>query len=224
MRILESNVFKALVFVVLTMVIVAGCNDSDDGPTSSNPPVDNTTVSETDLLSEINSLRTKPAAYVQYLEAMLPHFNGKLYEEPGQTPLLTNEGAAAVQEAIVFLKAMKPVNPLVWSKGLSRAALDHVNDIGPKGVVSHTGIDGSSPGDRIERYGQWDLSWGENISFGANTARRIMIQLLVDDGVPSRGHRTSMTSPDFTVVGMAFGSHRTYTYMCVQNFAGKYTE
>jgi hypothetical protein len=43
----------------------------------------------------------KPLDFVPKLEAMLPKFNGKIYDGT----LQTNEGATAVQEAIDFLKA-----------------------------------------------------------------------------------------------------------------------
>lgn len=55
---------------------------------------------------------------------------------------------------------------MTWSKGLECAARDHVKDTGPKGVTGHTGTDGSSMSDRIERYGEWDVTVGENISYG----------------------------------------------------------
>ena len=53
-----------------------------------------------------------------------------------------------------------------WDEGLTSAARDHANDIGPKGITGHTGSDGSSMTDRIERYGEWMGHIGENISFG----------------------------------------------------------
>ena len=35
---------------------------------------------------------------------------------------------------------------------ICRAAQDHADDIGPKGVVAHQGTDGSKFSDRIKRY------------------------------------------------------------------------
>jgi uncharacterized protein YkwD len=48
---------------------------------------------------------------------------------------------------------------------LIKAAKDHVNDIGPKGLTSHTGSDGSSPYERIALHGQASGCLGENLSF-----------------------------------------------------------
>ena len=64
------------------------------------------------------------------------------------------------------MQNQKALGPLTWSKGLECAARDHVKDTGPKGVTGHTGCDGSSMSDRIERYGEWDVTVGENISYG----------------------------------------------------------
>lgn len=43
--------------------------------------------------------------------------------------------------------------------------------------------------DRIERHGDWKEVIGENLDFGNKEALDIVLSLLVDDNVASRGHR-----------------------------------
>ena len=43
----------------------------------------------------------------------------------------------------------------MWSDNLMKSAKDHVTDTGPSGTTGHTGVDGSSMTDRIDRHGSW---------------------------------------------------------------------
>jgi uncharacterized protein YkwD len=181
-------------------------------------------VLEKSVLDELNLARTKPEEYATYLEEIKKHYKGNIYSEPDRIPISTQEGLKAVDEAIEVLKSMKPVSALTSSKGMSLAAKDHVKDTGSKGVTGHNGTDGSSPFDRMNRYGKWSGGAGENIAYGSETGRKIVIQLLVDDGVSSRGHRKNILKSDFSRVGIGFGSHSVYGNMCVQTFANGYAE
>ena len=69
--------------------------------------------------------------------------------------MMTNEGVAAVDEAINYLRICRPCSTLKLSIGMSRAAQDHVDDQGPKGAVGHDGSDGSASDERVSRYGSW---------------------------------------------------------------------
>ena len=80
--------------------------------------------------------------------------------------LITNEGAAAVEEAIEYLKNAEPMGTLEWKSGMSKACQFHVEDQGPDGLTGHTSTDGSKSFDRMNRYGTWGGSAGENISYG----------------------------------------------------------
>ena len=177
-----------------------------------------------EIHDETNAVRRDPSGYAEHLEGMLPRFDGKLLERPGRPHLRTEEGAAAVREAIAALKARRPVAPLRWSKGLAAAAADHVRDQGPIGGLEHRGTDNSDPARRANRYGRWIQAVAENIAYGENPARAVVIQLLVDDGVPDRGHRDNIMDPAWGAAGVPCGPHRRYQQMCVMDYAAKYVE
>ena len=179
---------------------------------------------ENAVVHELNMARTAPKDYSSFLEQYKKYYDKKLLKLPGQTPILTNEGVGAVVEAIRFLRSVKPLPPLNPSKGMSSGARDHVTDQGPSGSTQHKGSDGSQPRDRVNRYGTWEKSIGENIAYGSDKARSIVMFLMIDDGVSSRGHRKNIFNPDFRVIGVACGHHATYRTACVITFAGGYKE
>jgi uncharacterized protein YkwD len=181
-------------------------------------------ISVEEIINELNLARTSPRAYANILKTRKQYYKGKVYAAPGQTPVGSHEGLKAVDEAIRYLESVSPMNPLKYSQGLSKAAMDHVNDIGPKGTTSHTGSDGTRVNNRIERYGEWRGACGENIMYGALTSRDIVVALIIDDGVADRGHRRAIFTPEYALVGAAYGYHSDYDIVCVQNFAASYRE
>ena len=211
---------RALVGWVLVAAAGLGAEPRDDRA----PPGPDWFRLATDIHDETNLVRRNPGAYAEHLEAMLPHFDGMMMDRPGRAMLRTEEGAAAVQEAIEALRGRTPAQPLRWSNGLAEAAADHVRDQGPIGGLEHYGTDGSDPARRAERRGRWVSGMAENIAYGENPAREVVIQLLVDDGVPDRGHRNNILDGNWGVEGVACGPHRDYRQICVMNYAVKYVE
>ena len=129
------------------------------------------------------------------------------------------EGDNVFKGAINFLKRLRPLKPLQWDENLCRSAQEHVDDIGPKGLLLYQSSDGTEPEDRIAKYGNYIESLGENIDFGPNDAIGVIISLTLDDGEEERPHRENLFKQDYQKVGIACGPHKTEFQMCVMDFA-----
>jgi uncharacterized protein YkwD len=175
--------------------------------------------SDHELIAELNALRSDPQKWVGHLEERRTWYDGAVIRQPGRTPIRTHEGVRAIDEAIAVLRALRPVRPLKFSAELANAARDHVRDIGPLGTVTHVGSDGSSTRTRVERYLRNARTLGETISFGPSEARAVLSELIVDDGVPGRGHRKILLDPAYRLAGAACGPHKLFGTVCVIDLA-----
>jgi uncharacterized protein YkwD len=156
-----------------------------------------------DVLREINFARTSPRAFAQQIAAERPP-------------------TAAVREAILFLQKVKPMNPLSMSEAICGASREHVADQSARGEVGHRGSDGSSPWSRLARFGKWSGPAGEAICYGRHGAHDAVLDFIVDEGVPDRGHRKNIFNSEFSNAGVAWGSHARYGTMCVVDFTGAF--
>jgi hypothetical protein len=130
------------------------------------------------------------------------------------------EGRKGVEDCIRVMRLAAPVPELELSEELCKAAQEHVADMGPKGLTGHTGSDGSTTWDRVARHCEWRRACAENIDYMSTSAPEIVLSMLVDDDVPSRGHRKTILKSDFTKVGIAYGPHKDFGTLCVLVFAG----
>ncbi|MDR1047588.1 MAG: hypothetical protein LBL64_07420 [Treponema sp.] len=177
---------------------------------------------EKDIILEMNKVRSDPAKYAElYIQSRLQYYNGNLYQMPGQIAIQTNEGKKAVEGCVNALSKMRSVELLLPEKGLFMAARDHAVDQGKTGKTGHDGSDKSTPSSRTARYGKGSYI-GENIAYGSNTGREVVVDLLIDDGVPSRGHRQNIMKRDYNQTGTATGPHPQYGSLCVINYARDY--
>lgn len=184
---------------------------------------------ERQVILHLNLVRAAPLRYAQdFIEPRLKFFKDKIYLEPGGAAnfggIETEEGTAAVIEAIRALAATAPLPSLSPSPGLSRAAGDHARDQSTTGQIGHVGSDGSLVDTRVTRYGNWIDALGENIVYGTGIGRDIVVELLIDDGVPGRGHRKNILNPEFRRVGVALATHPEYGHICVIDFAAGFVE
>lgn len=116
------------------------------------------------------------------------------------------------------LKALPSLKPLKPFEKLCQSAAYHANDMGSKGQTGHDSSNGTKCFDRIKKY--YDGGYmAENCSYGFGDALNIVMQLLIDDGIASKGHRMSIISPNYKKVGLSIKPHKSYSYNCVQDFS-----
>jgi uncharacterized protein YkwD len=162
------------------------------------------------VLYELNLARTQPQTYAQALEDAADRSRASgAYDDP-----------AAYQEAVHFLRRQPALPPLDADRTLADAALSHASFQGREGGFGHQGPGGETLGERLRRHGAFAMLMAEDISYGYASPREVVLQLIVDSGVPNRGHRGNIFNPAFREAGVACGPHRLYGAMCVVDFTG----
>ncbi|MDD4756212.1 MAG: hypothetical protein PHG29_09040, partial [Prolixibacteraceae bacterium] len=95
---------------------------------------------EKEIILEINKLRSDPARYAnEYIAPLAKNYKQRLLHYPGDLPLLTREGVAALNECVRELKRQKPLPLVSPDYGLTKAARDHVKDQSRSGRTEHLG-------------------------------------------------------------------------------------
>ncbi|GAB1333980.1 hypothetical protein ACE1SV_05700 [Streptomyces sp. E-15] len=95
--------------------------------------------------------------------------------------------------------------PLTLNATLTKAAQAHSDDMAAQRNMSHTGSDGSSPGDRITRAGYTWSSYGENVAYGYTTADQVMAGWM-----SSPGHRANILNCSFKEIGVGLAQPGSY--------------
>ncbi|HWI84879.1 MAG TPA: CAP domain-containing protein [Sphingomonas sp.] len=171
------------------------------------------------LLAELNAARTDPPAFVRGLTQYRSYFHAGLLRYPDlDADIATEEGVAVVDETITFLGHQPPLGQVSPSALLQAAAAAHVADQARTGEEGHAGSDGSTPGQRVKRLGGGSYV-AEIISYGSIDALDAIRQLIVDDGVADRGHRSIVYSGELRYAGAACGPHPRYRTICVIDLA-----
>lgn len=206
------------------------------------------TAIEREMIYEINRVRSNPKSYIEYLQPLLNDAtiklkqfgkgfknysltltsstkNGKEIRTLDTTWHYTNvEEVKAITTLIDELKKLNPLSVLKPDSGIYNAAKKHANDQNAHGWrLMHTGSDGSDPWDRITSFSPTMSFGNENIAGNSKkiiTARDIVLQLLIDDGIPAYGHRYNLLDPAWTHVACK-GESFADMHWWIQNFGIK---
>jgi hypothetical protein len=144
----------------------------------------------------------EPSAYEQYLLALVNAARANPAVAASSLGIGLNDGLPAGS----ISAAAKA--PLAFNPNLISAAQQHSSWMLANNTFSHTGANGSSPGDRMAAAGysftgSW--AWGENIAitYGSKTALSAATVLSLENGLfKSPGHRQNLLNPAFKEAGM----------------------
>lgn len=172
-----------------------------------------------EVVKELSDARVRPRAWARELREMRGYMEGKVWRLPERTPLRTEEGLAAIDDTLAFLDAQKPIGPLRFNAGLCEVAAELAQDQAGTGGMGHKDRKGRSLMERLNQFGSINGTAGEAISYGPRDAHDIAWSLIIDDGVPDRGHRANIFNPQFHQAGAALATHPQWGIVCVIDFA-----
>lgn len=173
---------------------------------------------ETGVLAEINRARQAPAVYADTLREVFAKMDASGVYSRGTRRVATSEGRAAVDEALRFLSAAAPVPPLRMATCLNLAAARHAKAKGSTGNYGHVGATGRNPSERASSLASRPVACSENIAYAYDDVAEMVAALIVDDAVPSRGHRRNLFDPRMQSFGSGRATHLLRTSIDVHVF------
>lgn len=159
------------------------------------------------FLAVLNDIRAKPAYYADRVKLIYFKPDGKHvnhFHEPDFT-----EGSRVYTDGYEFLKMVRPLGPLRLDPGLTAVAYDQAMFLCSVNRLGNEGPNRETTADRMSRYGT--LMSG-NVAENSIKSRELsyevtILNMIIDDGVPGRGRRMNIFSPEFTKVGLAAAKH-----------------
>ena len=152
------------------------------------------TAASLEMLSLMNLARTNPQAASNWLASEI--------NSDVNLQLTLNHYGVNVPQKLTQLATATPQPPLAWNDALGNAAQGHSQDMSQNNFQSHTGSDGSSPGDRISNAGFGTaLSEGEDAFAYASSPENAIEAFLLDWGVSDDGHYKNILQPGTSAQG-----------------------
>ncbi len=164
-----------------------------------------------------SSYMTKTEKEIVWL-CNLARTDGNLFIETFLAQYLkTNSADDSYLESLVAdLKPVKNLPLFKPDKELFLVAKGHATKSGKTGHVGHKDFN-----TRMEPLLKRFSAVAENCDYGNSSALEIVLSLLIDEDVPSLGHRKNILNIAYTFVGVSIQNHSIYGVNCVMDFAGE---
>lgn len=170
------------------------------------------------VLAEVNRARRQPRQYARTIESVFAGMDAFGIYQRGDRRIATIEGRGAVEEAVRFLAEAEPRPSLRMASCLNLAAARHAKSKGNIGGSGHVGATGLGPSGRASLLTSRPVACSENIAYGYDDVTALVSALIVDDGVPGRGHRLNLFDPRMASFGSGRAPHLLDRSIDVQLF------
>ncbi|MBD2206238.1 CAP domain-containing protein [Calothrix sp. FACHB-1219] len=121
--------------------------------------------------------------------------------DPSPIDLATISVIQQVLDIVNNERSRVGLSPLRLHSQLTAAAQAHSNDMARNNFMSHTGSDGSSPFDRMKRYGYNYRQAAENVASGYSSPQDVM-----RGWMNSSGHRANILNPNYRDIGIGYAN------------------
>jgi hypothetical protein len=174
------------------------------------------TEEEKDLFLLINIFRQYP----KYLGNNLDRFCKVFCTDEGYY-IPSFVGGEYYEELKSYLLSLKSLPMFIPDISLFNSSKDHAIDAGTNGFTGHVSSNGDNVVTRVLKYNKKYNYIGECCDYGYKCAPNILIHLLVDDGVVSRGHRLAILDNGkygYNIIGISIQPHKVWKWNTVIDF------
>lgn len=166
---------------------------------------------EQQVILLVNLARTQPHYFSKVMLAMW-------FENTADRMLFAQMCSIEYSSSLIKdLENCPPLSPLLSEKRLYKYAMIHAQKIGQKGRTGHGRYYNYSFLERMQGLNK-HRNVAENCSYGCKKPIDIVMQLLLDDGVPSLGHRKNILKKSYKEIGISIQPHKKYEWNCVMDF------
>ena len=219
---------------MLVIVVANGCTCSNRRPYLKQPSLSNnngqnrvTSVASSSPVwtddeikvattnTDVQYLSYEEKEVIKYcnLVRLYPQKFSKLYLS---SPKYINNKNSYVISLLKELSEISPINTLMPNPDLAKAAKAHALDMGQHGTVGHDSSNGTPCAQRVSAL--YKNFAGECCQYGSKEPLQIVLDLLIDNGVPSLGHREMILRSNANEIGVAIMPHQIYRSNCVLDF------